>query len=260
MLKKLKFILIFLCLFLVVLSVVKDKTLDSPAAAYKKAKRLLQVAVTVGKANDFTFKTRKITYNVYFLSIFPVGKMHFLVKREQDEDIYSLQVTTVNSWINRFIEADASVETHLDKESFLSRRYLEKTDVRGKVKTKEIVFDHNNLIAERDDVKMRIPEGICDPVGAFVQAITAVYVDQKVHEFKFLSKEKIYILKSSLYSEKNGLYELHLEMFREDSSSNHGARVHVWVTADEGRIPLLFKSWMPAGYGSVVIDSIEIMD
>lgn len=258
--RKIRYFLLFLCLFLVVAGIVKDKILDTPAMALKKMKDVQRNAVKAGGPINSLYVSakNKVAYNVYFYSIFPMGKMYFTVEKEKEEFIYSFEVTTNDTWMKRFIEADASVQAHLDKKSFLTTSYLEKTKVNDEVKTKEIVFDHKKLIAQRDDVKIKILENTYDPVGAFMRAITAQYDDQKSYEFKFLSKKEIYILKSSLISKSDDLYEISLEMFREDSSSNHGARIFVWVTADEARIPILFKSWMPAGYASVVIDSIEI--
>lgn len=257
---RIRYFLLYVFIFLLISGIIKDKVFDTPAMASKKVKKFMMGQVETDKPVRAIPLTKKITYSVYFYSILPMGKMCFEEEKEKGEFIYTLEVMTGDTWIKRFIEANASVQARLDGKTLLTNSYLEKTKVREKVKTKEIIFDHEKLIARRSDVKIKISKDTYDPVGAFIHAITASYIDQKVYEFKFLSKEEIYILKSTLISKKNDLYEICLEMFREDSSSSHGAHIYVWVTADEARIPVLFKSWMPAGYGSVVIDSVELYE
>lgn len=243
-------------MILFISGIIKDKVFDTPQKSKERAVSfLLESAKRDPKTNIFdTDKT--LVYEMYFWSLIPMGELRFKTQINDLGNIFSFEATTENSFAENFIAAKAKVESSFSKNICLPYKYREITDVKGKVKTKEIIFDQANLLTTRGDRKFKIPMNTYDPVSAFVTLLSLPLAEQ--HDIKFVSGEEVYVLRSTPKGAKDGISKILIEMARENKTSNHGAKFYVWVSADNARVPLVFKSWTPVGYASVVLKGIEI--
>jgi len=248
-LKKIKSLLWVLLALLIVAGIVKDALFDSPGAAKKIADRYEKKS---GSPN-----TKTLVYKIYFFSLVPMNVFEFSTREDVSESFIGLKVFTAGSWIDRFIKASVSVESRKSREGRRPDTFIEIKNVKGKVKTKEILFDRESSVAVLGKVKVKITPGTLDPVRAVVNALEHPYGSNRTFEADFFTKKTIYILKSELIDEKDGVYEILMDLGKTDPSSTHGARLRVWVTADDARIPLVFKSWTPVGYASAVLSEVR---
>ena len=203
------------------------------------------------------FETEKTyVYKMYFWSLIPMGELRIKTQVNELGNVFSFEATTKNSFAEKFIAAKASAESYFSKNIHLPYKYEEMTDVKGKIKTKEIIFDQANLITTRGDRKFKIPMNTYDPISAFVYLLSLPLTQG--HEIKFVSGEDVFILRSIPKGTKGGICKILIELARENKTSSHGAKFYVWVSADNARVPLVFKCWSPAGYASVMLKAIEI--
>ena len=203
------------------------------------------------------FETEKTyVYKMYFWSLIPMGELRIKTQVNELGNVFSFEATTKNSFAEKFIAAKASAESYFSKNIHLPYKYEEMTDVKGKIKTKEIIFDQANLITTRGDRKFKIPMNTYDPVSAFVYLLSLPLTQR--HEIRFVSGEDVFILRSSPKETQDGICKILIEMARENKTSSHGAKFYVWVSADNARVPFVFKCWSPAGYVSVVLKGIEM--
>lgn len=255
MFKILKWSLLVVFLILIIAGVIKDQIFDTPQKSKERiASFLAESAKNDPKTNIFDID-KTLVYKMYFWSLIPVGELRFKTQVNDLGNIFSFEATTKNSFAEKFIAAKAKVESYFSKNILLPYKYKEITDVKGEIKTKEILFDQANLITSRGDRKFKIPMNTYDPVSAFVYLLSLPLTEE--HEVKFVSGEEVYILKSSPKETKGGLCKILIGMARENKTSSHGAKFYVWVSADNARVPLVFKCWSPAGYASVVLKGIE---
>ena len=255
-LKILKRSLFVVLLVLIVSGIAKDQLFDTPQKSKERvASTLANLAKVDLKVNIFnTDKT--FVYKMYFWSFIPMGELRFKTQVNDLGNIFSFEATTEKSFAEKFIAAKARISSYFSKNIRLPYKYEEITDVKGKIKTKEIIFDQANLITTRGDRKFKIPMNTYDPVSAFVYLLSLPLAEE--HEIKFVSGEDIFILKASPKETKNGICKILIEMARENKTSSHGAKFYVWVSANNARVPLVFKCWSPAGYASVVLKGIEM--
>ncbi len=254
MFRKIKVLFLILFFILIVTGIVKDKVFDTPQACLNKLKQL-PAAINI---NDNIFESRKtFIYKMYFWSMIPMGELRYSTKRSDLDVVFSLEALTDGSFIERFITAQARVESYFLKNDLLPYKYTERTQVNGKVKQKIVLYDRINLLSIQDDKKIKISPDTYDPVGAFVHMLTLSLKPGEDRNIPFLSGHDIYIFKARLLNNDRGIDEVDIDMRRKNLTSSHGGRLHVWLTSGNNKIPLLFKSWTPAGYASVVLDRIE---
>jgi hypothetical protein len=258
MLRNIKLGLLIGFVILVALAVIKDKIFDTP----EKSKHQIEVFLGKSAKKDLVFNifgsNKELVYKMYYWSLIPLGEFKFVTKVDDLGNQFSLQATTDKSFAEKIIKANARVTSYFSKNIQLPYKYEERTEVKGKVKTKEIIFDQANLITTREDKKFKIPTDTYDPVSAFVQALIMPLTKGSEQKIKMVSGEELYILKATVIKEDSGIAEVILDIKRENLTSSHGANFHVWITQDSARIPLVFKSWTPAGYASVVLDRVEL--
>jgi hypothetical protein len=254
--KILKRFLLVVLLILIIAGIAKDQIFDTP----QKSKKRITLFLTESAKNDLEaniFDTNKtLVYKMYYWSLIPMGELKFTTQVNDLGNVFSFEASTKNSFAEKFILAKADVESYFSKNIHLPYKYKEITDVRGKIKSKEILFDQANLITSRGDRKFKIPMNTYDPISAFVYLLSLPLTEE--HELKFVSGEDVYILKSNPKETKDGICKILIEMARENKTSSHGAKFYVWVSADNARVPLVFKCWSPAGYASVMLKGIEI--
>ncbi|GEM_PF-3174743 len=255
MLKKIKIFLLVFFLGLVVSGIIKDKFFDAPQNCLKKTMPL----ASKNDINTNVLMTDKtLVYKMYFWSLIPMGELHYSTQTGASDIVFSFEALTKNSFIEKFITAQARVESYFSKEDLLPYKYAERTEVKGKVKQKEVLYDRVNLLSVQGDKKIKIYPDTYDPIGAFVHMLTLPLEPNKDHNIPFLIGYDMYIFKAKLINTTRGIDEVSIDMRRQNLTSSHGGRLHVWITSDNKRVPLLFKSWTPVGYASVVLDKVLI--
>lgn len=254
MIRKIKIIVSVVFMMALVLGIAKSQWLDTPARSVKKISTF-HAGLKKNDINTNLFARNKaLTYKMYFFALIPLGKLEFQTKVQDSQSIFSFEANTEGTYLQRFIKARARIESFFDYQKHLTDKYVEETEVRGKVKTKEIVYDHENLVAIRKDQKVKIPPDIHDPIGAFLDLLSLPQKKGDTQRIRFMTGDEVYVLKATCLDIKNEIAEILIDMRREDLTSSHGATFRVWVTADNARIPLLFKSWTPVGYMSVALE------
>jgi len=244
--KIIKYLLIAVAAFIIV-AIAKNEFTDSPKIALKIAKQ------STGFSNVNLLEKKTLVYNLYYNALIPMGKLSFSVVLDENLIHLSAQATTNNTFIENFIKAQASLESDVSKESYLPLSSRERTIVSGKEKIKETRYDFNELLAQKNDLKIKINDDTHDPVGAFFHLLSLPYNLGESRIVKFLSDTEIYTMKATMVSAKDSIEEFSLEIKIEDLSSNKGARLHMWTTEGNDRIPLVFKGWTPVGYVCAIL-------
>ncbi len=238
-----QYIVLFFLLLLFI-AFIKDKAIDTPA----RAKRMID--------DNRLAADKFLNYRINYGVLFPIGILRLEKKAFPDSNMYSIEANTRDSIIELFTSAKFRIESYFSKEG-LPYLYLESSDVIGDKKDKKIYFDQDNLLASRDDAKIKLDEPTYDPLGAFIYLISRRLETGTTRKVPCLSKQVLYIMKGDVIEVKNGVAKIAIDIRRQDRTSNHGASFYVWVTADEKRIPLVFKSWTPIGYVTVILEKPE---
>lgn len=254
MLRKIKIFLCGLALFLVVFGVIKDKIFDTAQNCKKKT----DIPSIFPESKTNIFETPRIlVYRLYFWSLIPVGELRISTRPQDSSIVFAAEVDSAKSFVERFVVAKAGVESHFSKKDLLPYKYVERTEVNGKIKEKEVLYDRENLLAIQGERKIRIAKDTMDPLGAFIQMLTLSLEQGKDVAIPFMSGGDLYNFKVTSLHADAGVEEVRIDIKRKNLTSSHGGYLHVWLTRDHSRIPLVFKSWTPAGYASVVLDRIE---
>ncbi|MBI5873606.1 MAG: DUF3108 domain-containing protein [Candidatus Omnitrophica bacterium] len=247
MLRKIKRYFLVILAFFLICGILKDMIFDTP----------LRAKNNIGSLSS-AVSHRVLVYKMYYGSILPIGTLNFAYTSKEDTDIYSAQATTLGSFIEKFIEASARIETHFLKKNGLPYQYIETTVVKDKQKSKEIFFDQENLLVTRDDRKIKIAEPTYDPLGAFVHLLTLPLEKGVIHQVRCLAEDVVYIMKGDVVFVSGGVAKISIDIRRDGQPSGHGASFDAWITDDNSRSPLVFKSWTPVGYVSVVLNKVEV--
>jgi hypothetical protein len=255
MLRKIKIVLFCLALFLIALGVIKDKIIDTA----KNCKKKTDISSILSESKADIFETPRIlVYRLYFWSLIPMGELKISTKPGDSSIVFTAEVDSAKSFVERFIAAKASVESHFSKKDRLPYKYVERTEVKGKIKEKVVLYDRENLLAIQGERKIRIAKDTLDPLGAFIQMLALAPEKGRNIDIPFMSGGDIYNFKVTSLNVSHEVEEVLIDIKRKNLTSSHGGGLHVWVTADNARIPLVFKSWTPAGYASVVLDRVEL--
>lgn len=254
MLRNIKVFFVIFISGLACVGIAKDKVFDTPENAFKKISRL---AVNEDiKANVFG-TSKVLTYKMYYWSIIPMGELRFVTDASEKSVVFSAEARSQRSLVGNFISASARVESHFLKKDLLPFKYVETTNVEGKVKTREVFYDRERSLAVWGDKKVRISGGTYDPLGAFMRTLSSEWDAGRDAAIPFISSGDLYNLRATLLNQDKNIQEIAIDIKRQNLTSSHGGGLHLWMTSDS-RIPLVFKSWTPAGYASVVLEKIEV--
>ena len=257
MLNKIKQILFIIFLVLLTAGIIKDKVFDAPSAAMNRIKSYAEKNAKKSVNINLFETNRVLVYKMYFWSIFPMGEMKFSTKSSDKETVFRCEAITEGRFIKRLIDARASIESYFSKSDFLPYKCIEHTQVQGKIKEKIFIYDRENLLCIHGDEKIKISSDTLDSLGAFIRLMSIAFVNDKDHEISFLPGRDTYVLETRLLRSMNKINEVYVDIHRKNLTSSHGGRLHIWITSDNCRLPLMFKSWTPAGYASAILDRIE---
>lgn len=253
----------FLFVFFIALlgsAIIKNSFFDTPTKIFKKfSKQINELNQESITANLYS-KERVLTYKIYYMSLIPMGTLKLSTLPGKDETNFSIFASTKDSYLDDFVNASIEINSHFNNKTLLPYLFNETTLVRGKKKFKEIEFDRRELVASIGDRKIKIYKDTYDCLGVFINMIGMPFELNKSRTSNLLSKDEIYNLTAEPIKFLDETAQLIVSIDREEFNSLHGARFYVWITNGSSRIPLLFKSWTPVGYVSVVLNSIEIKE
>lgn len=242
--KNLKRIILSILFGLVLVGIAKDRFLDTPAAVLKK----IYPGPVFGESGS------SFVFDIYYASLLPFGTLTFSTRTQGNKIVYSIEATPVGGILGRRIDAAARLEAFMSQDGW-SDQYLETTRYRQKTKTKTIDFDRHALVAARGNKKIKIPKDTFDPLGGFM-SLLSLPLGTGPQSIKCLAEDVIYEMRATVIDSRNGISHIFVEIQRGDGSPGHRASFHVWVH-EKTRVPLVFKSWTPAGYATVILDKIE---
>lgn len=256
-LRKIKYGILIVFLILICAGIVKDKIFDTPEKDKQKIASFLEASAKKNLKTNIFETNKTFVYKMYFWSLIPMGELRFKTQVDDLGNIFSLEATSQGSCVDKFIRAKADINSYYSKNIHLPYKYTEITQVEGKTKTKTIILDQANLIMATRNLKFKIPLNTYDFISAFVSMLTKPLKKGSEGKIRFVTGKNIYILKSTVLDEANGMVEILVDIRRENLTSNHGARFRVWITQDNARVPLVFKSWNAVGYASAILDRVE---
>lgn len=242
--KKIKLAMLLLVCGTILAGVAKDKFLDTPSAVLKK----IYPGPVFGESGS------SFVFDIYYASLLPFGTLTFSTRTQGNKTVYSVEATPVGGILGRRIDAAARLEAFMSQEGW-SEQYLETTRYRQKTKTKTIDFDRQALVAARGNKKIKIPTDTFDPLGGFM-SLLALPLGTNPQSIKCLAEDVIYEMRATVIDSHEGISHILVEIQRGDGSPGHRASFHVWIN-DKTRLPLVFKSWTPAGYASVILKSAK---
>lgn len=254
MIKRLFFILLFLVVLLVAVTIGINTYRNMPTTILKKVEE--QIASTkkteFDSCGDWVWaKNRTFIFDVYFFNLFRAGiaKMHIAGETLFNEQKVIVIETTVEpqEFFKKIYDAQMMISAGVSKDSKESLWYRELTITPEKEKSKEIIFDPIKGIAMREGKQYKVPSGVSDPLSVFFAFLSREFIVGEEIVLKLLSKEEIYEFKAVPQEKVDNVYRLTGEVFREDKSSTHGARFSMFIYNDKVRVPLVIKASTGAG-------------
>ncbi|MGE5279818.1 MAG: DUF3108 domain-containing protein [Deltaproteobacteria bacterium] len=218
-------------------------------------------ALAVVRARDLApGNDRTLTYRIYLGSLIPFGTITITRTRRDGAPAYAIEALSRGSVAHAFIDARAAFASLFDAATGMPQRYVETTRVNGKTKSKSIIFDRQTLTAASGERRIKITPQTYDPVGGFMAVLERPFTDNRTETVEMLSKRDIYVLKAHKKARTDGALKVGIDVHRADATSNHGATFDVWLTREQPRVPLLFRSWTPAGFVTVILTDIRPAD
>jgi len=246
MVKKLLILLIIIIVFSVSGIVGINTYKNSIALILRKIPMPVLEAGSFKNHSDWLWQTgRTFVFEVVYMNIFSPGTATMSVKEETFIDgkpVINLEaVMEPNEFFKEIYDSKMVISSAIRKDTKVSLWYQELTSTPEKDKTKEIVFDPDENIAVREEIKYRIIGNTYDPLSAFFNFLSSDFSIDEPIVLNLLSKEEIYEFKATPVELKDNIYKLQGEVYRQDKSSSHGAKFTLWVKNDNVRIPLLVK-------------------
>lgn len=248
MIKKITIFLIVVILTAMAISIVTSIYKNNPQQILKKIEKNIQAKDSNENYNDWLWQNgRTFIFDVIYANIFSPGIAKMKILRQADvknTPVYILEaMVEPNVFFKKMYDAKMVLSSAVIKDTKLPLWYNEESFTPEEKKSKQIIFDLDNNIAEREGIKFKIPKETYDPLSVFFNFLDREFKIGKTITLKLLSKEDIYDFKVKPVELKNNIYKLNGEVFRENRSSTaHGAHFNIWVF-DNGRVrvPLLVR-------------------
>ena len=264
MIKKILQILFSVFLLIALVTVAINVRRNNPELILKKLKGNIELtnAPQFIDYSDWLWQPgRTFVFEVVYMNIFSPGTATMSVKEETFIDgkpVINLEaVMEPNDFFKEIYDSRMVISSAIRKDTKVSLWYQELTSTPEKNKTKEIIFDPDENIATREEIKYKIIGDTYDPLSAFFNFLSSDFRIDEPIVLNLLSKEEIYEFKVVPTEVKNGIYKLKGEVARKDRSSTHGAKFTIWVKNGQVRVPLLMKVISAAGPIYVRLKSIK---
>jgi len=213
-------------------------------------------------SSDWLWKAgRSFVFDIIYMNIFSPGTATLSIVKEgdlNDHSVYFLEaLLKPNKFFRDKYDANMKLSSAVLEDSKATIWYQETSTTPEKKKTKEIIFDRDLNIAEREGIKYQILKETHDPLSTFFALLDQEFILEKPITLTLLSKEEIYEFKVTPLSQKKSIYKLFGEVYRQDRSSTHGAKFTIWVKNGQVRVPLLIKVASAAGPVYLRLKSIK---
>jgi len=234
---------------------VREVIFRGPQAAVSQL-RGYKIIYPLDTASELFLHDKTMMYDVVYNSVAPIGRLTITTRRTEEGVDLRASVTTQGTPIGSLLKARAEISSLLDPVTFAPRQYKEFTEVKGKKKIKIFQFDYENLLMREGERIVSIDEDVRDVLSAFFMLLSQT-PSRETLTSTFISKRELYTITMTPLGQKRTAAAYQVDIQRANKTSNHGGRFSVWVAKNSTRTPVLFKSWTPVGYFSVILTEIR---
>jgi len=245
MFKKVMLIVLALIVVVCLVQFTKESILNNPQKIYSnifsKYKYLVDLSA---KEKVYNFQ-RDVEYALTYMNLIPLGRVEMSAE-EMDGRILLKAVAKVAGYVKKIYKVEVQAQSVIDKNKLYPLKYTEIINLPDKEKVKEMAYDQNRHIMEREGKRYKIPALTFCPISAFYYLQTLDLKLGQKYEMNIVSKEDIYLLKMEAVEKTGNIFKMKGQVRRRNLSSSHGTSFTLWVSEDL-RIPLLFKVTTEAG-------------
>lgn len=249
------FLSIFLFIIILITTIISFNFYhNKPVSIFKKLESKINQTKNIkftSYSNWLWHPGRVFIFDIIYMNIFSPGTAKMQIMEETDIrtiPAYMLETSLeLSALFKKIYDVKMILTSAVKRDTKLSLWYRELSITPEKIRTKEIIFEPEKLIATREKIKFKIPDNTYDPLSVFFNLLDNEFVIGKSIILNLLSKEEIYEFKATPTEVKNNIYKLEGEVFRKDRSSTHGAKFILWMLDGNIRVPLLVKVITAAG-------------
>ena len=191
----------------------------------------------------------KLIYRAYLFGILPVGDVVFnkaVPEQLKGKDYYylSAQAGTV-PWISVLFNAQAELESYIDKKSYNPVVYRERIVMTGKPEVqKEIIYDQGNRFMTLDGTKREILPDTQDPLSLIYNLSKEDFNNKRDLQANINTNQKNYVLKGTIQDLPaiNAKYKAYLgkaSIARHDKKNPyHRSQISMWLVKMDNNIPI----------------------
>ena len=191
----------------------------------------------------------KLIYRAYLFGILPVGDVVLnkaVSEQLKGKDYYylSAQASTV-PWISVLFNAQAELESYIDKKSYNPVVYRERMVMTGKPEVqKEIIYDQGNRFMTLDGTKREILPDTQDPLSLIYNLSKEDFNNKRDLQANINTNQKNYVLKGTIQDLPaiNAKYKAYLgkaSIARHDKKSPyHRSQISMWLVKMDNNIPI----------------------
>lgn len=259
MTKKVFFIIIIFFVSIVILQVFIESFQDSPKTIIKK------IIINNNSRGDI------LTFKVKYLGFLSLGKailMNNGIEIYQGKDVYHLSANAqALSFISRFFNAQAQIDSFVDKQRLHSLRFVQTLILPDKPKDERVVlYDQDRNIMELKGVKRQILPDTQDPLSAMFYMQHQPFELDKEFDININTNQKNYRLYAKVikkqeylvYGKSAVVWIVNGDIRRRDKNPYHRTTMTIWFLEGTPKIPLLMRA-MTNG-GSVMVRLTGIKD
>jgi hypothetical protein len=164
-----------------------------------------------------------------------------------------------NSFVSRFYKVRDRAESSVDAESLYSRRFMKRLREGGYKKDVDVRFDQENRMARYQNGKeFEVAPGVHDVLSAFYYVRTRPLPDGgklsvPTHDNEKSYEMEVQVLRREKVEVPAGTFScvvVEPKLKSEGIFKSKGS-IHVWLTDDERRLPVMVRSQVPVGSISV---------
>ena len=250
--KIIKRILVFICVAMLI-NIMFLSMQNNPQRIKKTIVSKQQANEQISSSSEWLWTPgRAFTFQIVYMNFFSPGTARLVVQgKETYKKIPVLRLEALlqpNSFIKSIYDAHMSLASAVTVDDKRPVWYREKSVTPEKNKLKEILFDLDANIAERDGMKFAIPGDVSDPLSVFFNFLDSDFLENKKIVLELFSKEEVYEFSATPLTRKDGIFTVTGQVRRKDRSSHHGAKFTMWILDGTQKIPLLIKLITPAGF------------
>ncbi len=203
-------------------------------------------AFAAGETLDFSLSWMKMSGGAARMTVAPY------------EDGAKLRITFVGksgSFFSRIFKVRDEIESIVRRDPFSTIAYAKRLDEKGRKKDESTVVDEQSHTATRKGKNFPVPAAVVDPLSVMYLLRTVDVTAGAHHEFTVLADGKVYVMtahvlrREVLRTEAGTFRTVLIEpKMREGGVFGEGqARLLIWYTDDERRLPVRIRSEVGVG-------------